>query len=240
MVKENIYKLKNVKNVNIRPGDLKRSPDDCLSETVVFIDAGFLSKLSEYFGGGKHLKYDIIQFCKNISEKQKLICKQIYYYTSPPFQSNMPSKEESERYKRYENFRNALCKENIISVREGRCQRLKCDERFVFGQKGVDALIIIDLISIPLEHKNINKIILIANDSDFVPVINKLTQLKISVILYTYYSKKRQSSFSRSNELLQSVSRYAELSKEDFLNAPLKHEENKKKQGQEIKKENNN
>ncbi len=41
------------------------------------------------------------------------------------------------------------------------------------------------------------------------------------IILYTYYSKKRESSFSRSNELLGAVSRYVPLSKADFDNAPL-------------------
>ena len=221
MIKEKIYKSANVVNNNILPGDLKRSPDDYFSKTLIFIDAGFLSKLSKYFGGGKYLKYDLIQFCRNLAKKQNFICEHIYYYNSPPFQSNNPSKEESERYRRYEKFKNILSKNKIISVREGRCQRLKHNGDFVFGQKGVDALIIIDLISIPLEHKEINKIILIANDSDFVPVINKLKKLGIEVVLYTYYSKKRESSFSRSNELLKTVSRYVQLTKEDFDNVGL-------------------
>ena len=221
MINKKVYKPVNVDSDNIHPGDLKRSPDDYFSKILVFIDAGFLSKLSKYFGSGKYLRYDLIQFGKNLAKKQNLICEQIYYYTSPPFQSNNPSREESERYKKYENFRNALSKNKIISIREGRCQRLRCDGNFVFGQKGVDALIIIDLISTPLEHKDINKIILIANDSDFVPVIDKLKKLGVEVILYTFYSKKRESSFSRSNELLQVVSRYVRLTKDDFDNAPL-------------------
>lgn len=37
-----------------------------MEETLVFIDAGFLSKLSKYFGGGEYLKYNIINFSKNI------------------------------------------------------------------------------------------------------------------------------------------------------------------------------
>ena len=109
----------------------------------------------------------------------------------------------------------------FISIREGRCQRLKIDGKFIYGQKGVDALVIIDLMSVPIEHKEVKKIILIANDSDFVPVVEKLKQLNIEVILYTHYSKKRESSFSRSNELLKTVSRYVQLTKEDFYNAKL-------------------
>jgi len=39
-----------------------------------------------------------------------------------------------------------------------------------------------------------------------------------------HYSKKRDSSFSRSNELLKTVSRFVKLTKEDFDNAPLSGE----------------
>lgn len=192
-----------------------------MDKTIILIDAGFLSKLSGYLGSGKYLKYDIIKFSKHIAQKQNSVCKHIYYYTAPPFQSNKPTKEESDRYRRYENFKRNLSKDKIISIREGRCQRLKIDGKFSFGQKGVDALAIIDLMSVPLEHKDIKKIILIANDSDFVPVVEKMKQLGIEIVLYTHYSKNRKSSFSRSNELLKTVSKYMILTKKDFDSCPL-------------------
>lgn len=193
-----------------------------MDKVIILIDAGFLSKLTKYLGNGIYLKYDILNFSKNLAAKQNLSCEHIYYYTAPPFQSNRISPEESERFKRYEDFKNKLSKDQLISIREGRCQRLKKNGKFVFGQKGVDALAIIDMMSIPLEHKNIKNIILIANDSDFVPVVKKIKQLGIKVMLYTYYSKNRESSFSRSNELLKSVSEYKELKKEDFKRSPMK------------------
>jgi uncharacterized LabA/DUF88 family protein len=195
---------------------------DNLNKTVILIDGGFLSKLSKYFGVGTYLKYNLITLSKNLAIKQNLVCEHIYYYTAPPFQSENTDKEESERYKRYENFKNKLSKDKIISIREGRCQRLKIDGKFIYGQKGVDALVIIDLMSIPFEYKDIKQVILIANDSDFVPVIEKLKKLGIKIILYTYYSKKRNSSFSRSNELLKTVSLYVQLTKQDFNNVLLK------------------
>ncbi len=105
---------------------------------------------------------------------------------------------------------------------------MEIDGKFVYGQKGVDALVIIGLMSVPLEYKEVKKIILIANDSDFVPVVKKLKQLNIEIVLYTHYSKKRESSFSRSNELLKTVSRYVQLTKEDFYNAKLGNLEKKK------------
>ena len=192
-----------------------------MEETFILIDAGFLSKLNKYFGGGKYLRYDIIVFSYNLAKKQNLNCKHIFYYTSPPFQSDNPTKDEVDRYRRYESFKNKLQKYKILSVREGRCQRLKVEGKFLYGQKGVDAFAIIDLMSIPLEHKDVKKVILLANDSDFVPVVAKLKELNIEVILYTYYSKKRESSFSRSNELLKTVTKYVPLTKQDFINAPL-------------------
>ncbi|MBU1203877.1 MAG: hypothetical protein KKG60_02290 [Nanoarchaeota archaeon] len=48
-----------------------------MKETIVFIDAGFLSKLSRYFGGGKYLKNDIIKLAYLLSKKEKLRCKHI-------------------------------------------------------------------------------------------------------------------------------------------------------------------
>lgn len=192
-----------------------------MDNTLVFIDAGFLSKLIRYFGSGKYLRYDIIKFSQNLAKKQNLNCKHIFYYTAPPFQSEKPTKEEAERYKRYENFKNKLSESQNISIREGRCQRLKIDGKFVYNQKGVDALTIIDLMSIPLEHKDVKKVILIANDSDFVPVVEKIKKIGIDIVLYTFYSKNRKSSFSRSNHLLKVVSRYIRLKKEDFENSVL-------------------
>jgi len=154
-----------------------------MEKTIVLIDAGFLSKLSRYLGNGKYLSYNLINFSKNLSKKQNLDCEHIYYYTAPPFKSDNPTKEESERSRKYEKFKNNLSSDKIITIREGRCQRLKIDGKFTYGQKGVDALVIIDLMSVPLEHKDVKKIILIANDSDFVPVVEKLKQLGIEVIL---------------------------------------------------------
>ena len=192
-----------------------------MEKTIVLIDAGFLSKLSKQLGEGKYLRYNLIEFSRNLAKNHNLLCEHIYYYTAPPFQSDNPSIEEKERYRRYEKFKNNLSKTGFVSIREGRCQRLKIDGDFVYGQKGVDALAIIDLMSVPLEHKEVKEVILIANDSDFVPVVEKLTQLGIRVILYTHYSKKRESSFSRSNELLKTVSKYIQLTKSDFDNSPL-------------------
>ena len=193
-----------------------------MDDTVIFIDSGFLSKLSKYFGKGKYLTYDLIKFSELLCKKQKLNCNKIFYYTAPPFQSDNPTKEEKERKDRYDTFIKKLSQNSKINVREGRCQKLVYRNGHIkFGQKAVDPLMIIDLMALPLKNKNIKKIVLIACDSDFVPVIEQLKELGIETILYTYFTKRRNTNFSRSNNLLKVVSKYVLLTKEDFLNSPL-------------------
>ena len=84
-----------------------------------------------------------------------------------------------------------------------------------------------DLTNVPLEFPNVKKIILISSDSDFVPVVQNLEEKGVKTILYTYYEKKRNSPFSRSNHLIKSVCKYALLTKEDFDNAKLKKDDEK-------------
>lgn len=193
-----------------------------MEETIVFVDAGFLSKLSKYFGGGKYLKYDLIKFCEEISRKQSLICKKIFYYTAPPFQPTNPTKEESERKDKYDRFIKKISQNQKINVREGRCQKLFNKDGYSnYFQKAVDSLIVIYLMSLPIKNKEIKKIILIACDSDLVPVIDELKNYNIDSILYTFFTKKRDTNFSRSTHLMGAVSRYVKLTKNDF-DFPLK------------------
>ncbi|KHO49769.1 MAG: hypothetical protein QT01_C0002G0053 [archaeon GW2011_AR6] len=185
-----------------------------MEETLIFIDAGLLSKLSRYLGKGKYLVYDIIKFTKNLARKESLTCQQIFYYTAPPFQSEPPLKEEIKRKERYDKFIKKLLKTKEVIIREGRCQRLKIDGKFIYKQKVVDSLMIMDLMRTPIDCPNIKKIIILASDSDFVPIIKYLRKLNMEIILYTNYSKKRESNLSRSNELLKVVNRYVELTKQ--------------------------
>jgi len=65
-------------------------------------------------------------------------------------------------------------------------------------------------------YQKVKKIILIACDSDFVPLIKILQENNIEVILYTYFDRKRNSPFSRYNELLKSCNKWVKLKSEDF------------------------
>lgn len=193
-----------------------------MEETIVLIDAGFLSKLSKFFGEGIYLVYDLFKFPKYLAKKQGIFCKKTFYYTAPPFISDKPSSVEIRKKKMYDLFVSKLSKNKDFIIREGRCQRLKIDGEFVYKQKGVDSLVVMDLMDILVDHPNIKKIILIASDSDFVPVIKRLKKSGVKTILYTYYEKGRKANFSTSNELIKSANKYVLLTNEDFTSCSLK------------------
>ncbi len=230
MEKSKAFKPKIISNTNMLPGDLKGSPDESFysSDTLVFIDEAFLSKLSKHLGNGNYLKFDRAIFSENISKKQKLNCNQIFLYIAPPFQSSNPSSIEESKKDGHDRFVNKLKQKKII-IREGRCQRLKLEGKYEYKQKAVDVLLTMDLTSVPIKFPNIKRIILISSDSDFVPVIKNLEENGVQTVLYTYYEKKRDTPFSRSNELIKSVYKYALLTREDFINAPLSRNNKEKK-----------
>ncbi len=188
-----------------------------MEKAVVMIDAGFLSKVSYHLGEKHYFKYDLIKFAKQVAGKQNLVFKHLFFYTAPPFQSSYITPDEKKRKIEYDRFVQRLKPyPEEVTIREGRCQRLKIDGKFVYKQKGVDTLLTMDLMNLPIEHSKIKEVILIATDSDFVPVIQRLRELGIMVTLYTYFERDRKSIFSTSNKLLGSVSKYVKLTKNDF------------------------
>ena len=162
-----------------------------IEQALVFIDAGYLSKISKYFGNGKHIKLDLVQFSFSLAQKQNLSCEHIFYYTAPPFQSNPSTSHENRLKAGYDSFIRKMKQNSLITIREGRLQKIGNN----FTQKGVDTLLTIDLCQEPIERK-IKTIILIAADTDFVPVLNQLrTKQHAQVILYYFTYRMRNSDF---------------------------------------------
>ncbi|MEK6932176.1 MAG: NYN domain-containing protein [Nanoarchaeota archaeon] len=218
-MKEKIYKERKVKNSMIIPGDPSGSPDGLL-KVVVFIDNAYLLRLRNYFFK-TGLRYSVKNLVNNLALKNSYIVEKIFFYDAPPFQSPFPSNEERKRKESYDKFISYLRKDGI-EIREGRTQRLKVGDEFVFKQKGVDMLLGIDMVGIEKEFPAVKNIVLISGDSDFVPVVKKLKKQNIDVILWTYFERKRTSPFSKSNKLIDSVGRYIKITKDDFENARLK------------------
>jgi len=211
--KEKVYKEKKYNNNVINPGDLSRLPDDFF-KVVVFVDNAYLMRVKKYFFS-KGLIYSVKDFIETLAKKNKYAVEKIYLYDAPPFQSRKSTVEEDKRKKLYDRFISRFRKEGII-VKEGRTQRLKINDAFIYKQKAVDVYLGADLVSVPLEFSEIKNIVLISGDSDFVPVIEKLKKQGIKTILWTYFERKRSSVFSRCNELIKAVDVFVKLTKEDF------------------------
>ena len=188
-----------------------------MEDTLIFVDDGFFGLVKRYFQNqdGKPKKY--LQTFRNICKKEKLNLRQLYIYIAPPYQSPKPTQKEDFMMSRYQSMTKMLREKKWITLREGRCQKIINEQgKEEFSQKGIDALIILDMYDVKDNYSNIKKIILIASDSDFVPVIERMKQKGFEIILYTYFDRKRNSRFSTSNQLLKVASRWEKLTKEDF------------------------
>lgn len=192
-----------------------------VEETLVFIDEGFLSRLSKYLGEGKYLKFDKINFAKHIANEKGLFAKHIFYATAPPFQSGTPTEDEKRRKEGYDKFKNKISLKKDFTFLEGRCQKIKDNSgKTIYHQKGVDTVLTMALSSFRIDFPTIKKIILVACDSDFVPVIKMPKEKGIEVILFSYYERKRNTEFSRSHHLIDACSNCNEIKKEDFEKCP--------------------
>lgn len=188
-----------------------------MEDTLLFVDDGFFGLVKKHFQkqDGKPKKY--LQTFRNICKKENLNLRHLFIYTAPPFQSSKPTKQEGFLMSRYQSMTKMLRKKKWITLREGRCQRVLNKEReFEYYQKGVDALVIMDMYEAKEDYPSVKKIILIASDSDFVPLIERMKQRGFEVILYTYFDRIRKSRFSTSNQLLKVASKWKRLIKEDF------------------------
>lgn len=208
----------------INPGDSSELPDDFF-KVVIFIDNAYLIRLKSYFFKRK-FKYDLRKFISTIAKKNNFSIREIFIYDAPPFQTENPSKEENKKRENYDKFSSIFKKQGII-LREGRTQRLKVGDKFVYKQKGVDMLLGIDAVSVKNDFPDMDGVVLLTGDSDFVPVVEKLKKLNIPVFLWTYFDKIRKSPFSKSNYLIKSVGKYLKLTKEYFLESEIKDVKNK-------------
>lgn len=185
-----------------------------MDATIVFIDGKYLQLVGNYFNDqDEKLNYDLNQLAITISKQQELWCKKVLYYTAPPFQSNVPTEEEITRRSNYDHFKNKLIRIPGFVVREGRCQKINGE----YHQKGVDTLVTMDLLSEAATNRGLT-FILIACDTDFVPIIKEIKEkFGIKIILYYFTDKVRESKFSMSNHILTICDKRVLITKDMFL-----------------------
>lgn len=219
------YKPDSTRNKVIFPGNRNGLPD-AFFKVAVFIDNAYLLRLKNYFFKRK-FKYSLKDFILETAKANNLFVEKIFIYDAPPFQSEIPTEWERQKREDYDKFA-ASFKEQGIILREGRTQRLRCNENFVYRQKGVDMLLGIDAVSVKNDFPDIKGVVLLTGDSDFVPVVEKLKKQNIPVFLWTYFERNRESPFSRSNFLVKSASRHFKLTKDCFEKAEKKEVKNGK------------
>ena len=167
---------------------------------AILIEAHYLDLISKELGLNGDKRININDLAVNMAKENNLWCKEIFFYTCPPFQSSKPTADESSRKAKYDKFKDRLQKMNI-TVREGRLQKLKIfnngkpEEKFT--EKGVDTLFTIDLLKLK-EKYGIKTAILLTCDTDFVPVIKAAKEEGTRVILYYYTDNKNKTRFSLS------------------------------------------
>ncbi len=182
-----------------------------MKEAIVFIDNGYLSKISKHLGNGTHLNVDVNQLAITLAKSQGLWCKGVYFYTAPPFQAEPPTEEQAARKARHDKFIAKMRRIQDFVVREGRCQKVDGE----YKQKGVDTWLTMDLLTTSTS-KPVTTIILLACDTDFVPILNQVRGNGIEVILFYYSDFRRHSKFSMSNHILTACDKCVLLDRSHF------------------------
>jgi uncharacterized LabA/DUF88 family protein len=146
---------------------------------ALFVDGGYLRKVLRQFG---EPRIDCRKLSDHFAGSDERL--RTYYYDCAPYQSPAATQDEQDRKARFDSFIHAL--ENVprLQVRLGRlARRPKPDGSVDFEQKKVDVLLTVDLVRLACE-KQIQRAVLIAGDSDFVPAIQVAKDAGTIVQLY--------------------------------------------------------
>ncbi|MCS6769693.1 MAG: NYN domain-containing protein [Candidatus Caldarchaeum sp.] len=163
-------------------------------KAAVFIDGGYLEKLLKHYFAEKRIdpaanREVMVEPRIDFLRLSELLCKgyerfRTYYYNCMPYQSNPPTREESERYSNKRRFIQYLQRLPRFQVRLGRLRKTASGE---FEQKGVDVQLAIDLVELAAV-RTIRKAVLIGGDADYVPPVKKARDFHVIVELY-YHSR---------------------------------------------------
>lgn len=162
-----------------------------MERVAVFIDNGYFKVVQRDSG----IAVDYEKFSEEIvGDKQKSERFRTYVYDCPPYQSNPPSEEEISTKKGFDSFKYNVGRCRRFEFRTGRLQvqrdeagepLLKKDGRVLLKQKGVDMALGIDVAKLAAT-KQVQRIVLVAGDSDFVPAI--IAAKSEGVLVTLYYS----------------------------------------------------
>lgn len=147
----------------------------------MFIDGAYLDKLLEAEFGGEAI--DFGKLATELTSGCELL--RSYYYHCPPYQGDPPTDDEKQRVARANRYYTALSRLPRFQVRLGKlAYRGKTqDGRSLFVQKRVDIMLGVDMVQLAATRQ-INRALLLAGDSDFVPAVEVAKQHGVLVVLW--------------------------------------------------------
>ena len=158
-----------------------------MERIAVLIDNGYFKKVQESFG----VRIDYLKF-SNILIGSNNFRFRNYVYDCPPYQSNPPTPDQIKRKSGFDSFKYNITRLPNFEFRLGRLQLMRNEDGNILykkdgtpelKQKGVDMALGIDAVKLSSKSA-VNKIILVAGDSDFVPAVIAAKQEGVLVTLY--------------------------------------------------------
>jgi uncharacterized LabA/DUF88 family protein len=148
--------------------------------TAIFIDGGYLDKVIEYIFNRTRIDY--VKLADKISGNQL----RTYYYHCPPYLGNPPTEEEESRYESKRRFFSALGYLPRFQVRLGQLVYRGNNQttgRPIYQQKLVDVMLSVDMTELAATRQ-VQRVALVAGDSDFVPAVQSVKSHGVLVSLY--------------------------------------------------------
>jgi uncharacterized LabA/DUF88 family protein len=152
-----------------------------MDRCAIFIDGAYIDKLFQHHLGG--VRVDYAKFAQHISVGCDVL--RTYYYHCLPYQSSPPTTEERTRFAGSERYMAALSRLPRFQVRLGKLEYrgVKHDGSPIFAQKRVDILLGVDMVELAATRQ-INRAILVAGDSDFLPAIEVVKRHGVLTVLW--------------------------------------------------------
>ncbi len=158
-----------------------------VEEAAVLIDNGYFKEVKKNFNN-KLTKIDYLKLSEEICRKIDKKRYRTYLYDSLPWKDPNPTKEESERYSKAQKFFTSLSNLPIFEVRLGKLVRRNNE----FRQKGVDILMVIDIVKLTLKDR-VCHIAIITGYADYVPAFKLARDEGVKIYLFHSPNKKQYS-----------------------------------------------
>lgn len=152
-----------------------------MDRSAIFIDGAYLDRLLEREFARARL--DVGRLVQELAADSAIL--RSYYYDCPPYQSDPPTEDERLRTAAKDKYFTALSRLPRFEVRLGKLAfRGRTSEgKPIFQQKRVDIMLGVDMVQLAATRQ-IQRAILLAGDSDFVPAVEAVKPHGVLVMLW--------------------------------------------------------